>query len=67
MFKLDTTSFAANNPLNGASFSLSVSGKQLVLTFTPVPEPGHVLLLTLGATAVGGGLRRWRRGRAEEG
>jgi hypothetical protein len=44
-FALDTTSF--QNPLGGGSFSLSTDllSNQLVLTFSPVPEPGSVLLV----------------------
>jgi hypothetical protein len=45
---------------------LTVSGnpggpQSLLLTFTPVPEPAHVLL---ACGAVAGGLRWWRRRRA---
>ena len=45
--------FDANN------FSLGTSGNQLVLTFTPVPEPGVVLAVSAGAF----GLLTWTRRR----
>jgi autotransporter-associated beta strand protein len=34
-FTLDTASFAANNPLAGGTFSLTTSGSNLLLSFTP--------------------------------
>jgi hypothetical protein len=44
----------------GAAFSLSVAGNQLLLNYTPVPEPGS----TLTVAALGlAGLWRWRGAR----
>jgi hypothetical protein len=56
---LDTSAFA--NGLGGGSFSLSLDANSnlLILTFSPVPEPGSVLLVAAAAVA---GL--WRRRRA---
>jgi hypothetical protein len=57
---LDTSGFA--NGLGGGSFSLGVDANtnQLILTFSPVPEPGAVLVCAAAALA---GERRLRRPR----
>jgi autotransporter-associated beta strand protein len=57
MFRIDSTSFAANNNLGGGSFSLSLSGPSVILRFTPVPEPGFVLAVCAAAMAA----VLWRR------
>jgi autotransporter-associated beta strand protein/T5SS/PEP-CTERM-associated repeat protein len=44
------------------SASLALAGNSLRLTFTPVPEPAHILLLC-AAAAGAMRLRRWRRAR----
>lgn len=63
-FIIDSTAFAAFNPLGGGSFSVTASGSSLDLVFSPVPEPRTYALL-LGAGVLGfSALRRWRRGRA---
>ena len=44
LFQIDTSQFAAANDMNGGSFSLAFTPTgELVLTFTPVPEPSLVL------------------------
>ncbi len=58
-FTIDTTDFA--NGLAGGSFSLSQSGNDLFLHFTPVPEPSTYALLALGLGAVALAARRRRR------
>jgi hypothetical protein len=58
-FTLDTSDFA--NGLAGGSFSLSQSGNDLLLHFTPVPEPSTYALLALGLGAVALAARRRRR------
>jgi autotransporter-associated beta strand protein len=58
-FTLDTSDFA--NGLAGGSFSVSQSGNDLLLHFTPVPEPSTYALLALGLGAVALAARRRRR------
>lgn len=58
-FTLDTSDFA--NGLAGGSFSVSQSGNDLLLNFTPVPEPSTYALLFLGLGAVVLAARRRRR------
>ncbi len=59
-FAIDSSAFAAANPLGGGWFSVSQSGNSLNLVFTPVPEPRDYALV-LGAITLGlVGLRRWR-------
>jgi hypothetical protein len=52
---------AANftSALNGGSFSLSTSGTNLLLNFTPVPEPSTWALLLAGLGLLG--FRKLRR------
>jgi hypothetical protein len=66
------TGFAANkfvvttanftNSLGGGSFSVSQSGNNLLLNFTPVPEPSTYALLLSGLGLAG--LRAWRKRRS---
>jgi autotransporter-associated beta strand protein len=56
---INTAGFTSS--LNGGAFSLSTSGNNLLLTFTPVPEPSTWVLLLAGLGIVGiRKLRRWR-------
>jgi len=57
-FRIDASAFA--NGTNGGKFSLQPSGHQVNLTFTPVPEPAHVLLSAAMAVGLVGAVRRWR-------
>ncbi|HVU26013.1 MAG TPA: autotransporter-associated beta strand repeat-containing protein [Opitutus sp.] len=52
---LDTSFFEGYNNLNGGSFSLSISGNDLLLNFNPaaVPEPSTWALLLCGLAALG--------------
>jgi autotransporter-associated beta strand protein len=52
------------NSLNGGTFAVAVSGGNLILTFTPVPEPGCVLLVAGMAFGVGRLVVKRRRARA---
>ncbi|HUR52536.1 MAG TPA: hypothetical protein VMZ71_00255 [Gemmataceae bacterium] len=66
LFQIDASQFTASNNLNGGAFSLGLTPTgDVVLTFTPVPEPSLVLALA----ALGLGIRRFntkaRRGRHE--
>jgi hypothetical protein len=56
---LDYSPFAALNTLAG-NFSLSVTGDNLYLDYTAVPEPGTLLLGALAASSLGWRLRRRR-------
>ena len=62
-FKLDTSSFASAFGTNAGAFSLSAAadggGTDLVLTYSPAPEPTSLLLT--GSFAAGGLLLRRRR------
>jgi fibronectin-binding autotransporter adhesin len=58
-FNPNAYTLQAVNFLADPNFQLSVSGSQLVLTFTPVPEPGMMLAMS----AVGLGLLAWARRR----
>lgn len=59
-FTLDVSTFAS--PLGGGSFALLQSGNNLVLNFTPVPEPSTYALLALGLGFVAWQVRRRSRG-----
>jgi autotransporter-associated beta strand protein len=59
-FALDASGFM-NSP-NSSQFGIEVSGNDLVLTYTPVPEPATVLGLAAGALGAGWLRRRLRRG-----
>lgn len=62
VFAVDATEFAASNDLNGGSFALRpTESGQLVLTFTPVPEPAAILGVCGLVTGAVVALRRWRR------
>jgi hypothetical protein len=45
----------------GDAFSLNRVGNTLVLSFTPVPEPGTVLAIACCGLGLGGLVRRIRR------
>jgi T5SS/PEP-CTERM-associated repeat protein/autotransporter-associated beta strand protein len=57
-FLIDTSLFT--NPLGIGSFSLSQMGPDLVLSFTPVPEPETYMLMFGGLAAVAWNFRRKR-------
>jgi autotransporter-associated beta strand protein len=48
------------NSTMGGSFSLARNGGQIFLTFTPVPEPEHIVALAMCGLVGGGAYRRWR-------
>jgi T5SS/PEP-CTERM-associated repeat protein len=59
-FTIDTTGFL--NPTDSGLFSLAQNGNNLVLNFTPVPEPSTWALLITGlATLTASALRRRKR------
>lgn len=55
---IDTSSFTVT-PATGDTFTLSRSGPNLVLSFSPVPEPSMIL----GLAAIGTGFAGWARRR----
>jgi hypothetical protein len=59
-FAIDSAAFAAANPVDGGTFAVAQEGGTLVLTFTPVPEPGVCLLLAAGGLFAAGAARRRR-------
>jgi autotransporter-associated beta strand protein len=59
-----TTVAITENYAGPATFSLSRSGNNLVLSFTPVPEPAFVTAVFAAGLAAAGGLRR-RAARAD--
>lgn len=60
IFNVATDSSWSNN-LNGGVFGVSLSGHNLSLTFTPVPEPSTFLLLAIGVGLVAFNTGRRRR------
>jgi hypothetical protein len=56
------TNFNPSGLASPSSFSLIPSGSNLILRFTPVPEPALVMALFLGGAAGYGALRRRRAG-----
>ncbi len=63
-FNFNTVGFAPGIGSAGV-FQINQVGESLVLTFTPVPEPGTVLTLSATALAFGTLTRRFRTKRAE--
>ncbi len=57
--RITTTGFT--NALDGGSFALLASGNNLMLTFTPVPEPSTWALMLTGASVLAVKLIRRRR------
>lgn len=51
-FDLLSTHFAGANSLGGGSFSISQDGNNVNLNFSPVPEPGTLVLLGCGLLAL---------------
>jgi hypothetical protein len=61
IFNVHPGAFAAQNPLNGGVFSVLLRGNNVLLHFAAVPEPGSLLLATLGVGAFATHVRRRRR------
>jgi hypothetical protein len=62
-FYIDSSSF--RNPTGTGEFFVSLSGDNLMLNFSPVPEPSTWALISIGAVGLGAiGMRRSRRARS---
>jgi autotransporter-associated beta strand protein len=59
-FTVDTTSFA-NGIFTSGTFDVTLSGNDLLLNFTPVPEPATWAMMASGACALGAAVRRRHR------
>ena len=57
----DPALFQLEGDTHGETFQLTSVGNDVFLTFTPVPEPGAVLLVGAAASAALVGRRRLRR------
>jgi autotransporter-associated beta strand protein len=61
-FSVNPIGWSGSNSLGGGSFDARIEGNDLVVVFTPVPEPGSALLVGAAAGVAG---RLWfRRGRS---
>jgi autotransporter-associated beta strand protein len=60
-YSFGTDFFLAGSLGTFENVSLTVTGSNLVLTFTPVPEPATVGLVATASLALLGVVRRWRR------
>jgi hypothetical protein len=63
-FNLNTSDFANN--LGGGMFAIGPSGNNLMISFTPVPEPSMILAVAGVAAILGAGVRRWGRVKGQE-
>ncbi len=59
-FAFDSSNFFSN-PTSSGTFFVSQSGNDLMLNFTPVPEPSTWALMVSGVFALGAAFRRRRR------
>lgn len=59
LFALDLTGFSSD-ALQGGDFSISLSGNNVMLNFTPVPEPSTYAMMALGLGLVVWSIRRRR-------
>jgi fibronectin-binding autotransporter adhesin len=59
-FAFDTTQFANLTDPNGVgTFALERTGGSIFVTYTPVPEPGLIVLVAVGGLVAGRIVRRW--------